>query len=99
MSAGAERGVRWDDPAIGIEWPIVDDVTVSDKDRAWPDLDITVRGMSAVLRALERVPRQAPVRVGLVGAGYAGRGFAARVIRRTPGMELVVVSNRTIAEA
>ena len=39
---GAERGVRWDDPSIGIDWPIVDDVTVSDKDRAWPDLGITV---------------------------------------------------------
>jgi dTDP-4-dehydrorhamnose 3,5-epimerase len=35
---GAERGLRWDDPAIGIVWPITDGVIVSDKDRAWPDL-------------------------------------------------------------
>ena len=56
--------------------------------------------MSAVSRALEaRAASGRPVRVGLVGAGYAGRGFAARIIRRTPGMELVVVSNRTISEA
>jgi predicted homoserine dehydrogenase-like protein len=34
-----------------------------------------------------------------VGAGYAARGFAARVLRRTPGLELVAVANRTIAEA
>ena len=27
-----ESGIRWDDPAIGIEWPI-QDVTLSDKDR------------------------------------------------------------------
>lgn len=34
----AERGLRFDDPHIGIDWPIP--VTeVSDKDRAWPDLD------------------------------------------------------------
>lgn len=28
----AESGVRWDDPAIGIQWPLTD-VTVSEKDR------------------------------------------------------------------
>ncbi|MEL7129807.1 MAG: dTDP-4-dehydrorhamnose 3,5-epimerase [Pseudomonadota bacterium] len=34
---GTERGVRWDDPAIGIDWPApVTDV--SQKDRDWPDL-------------------------------------------------------------
>ena len=33
----AERGVRYDDPELGIEWPcpVVD---VSDKDKSWPDL-------------------------------------------------------------
>ena len=34
---GIETGVRWDDPAFGIDWPIVEDVTLSDKDRSWPD--------------------------------------------------------------
>jgi dTDP-4-dehydrorhamnose 3,5-epimerase len=29
------RGVRWDDPAFGIEWPIADP-TMSDRDRAFP---------------------------------------------------------------
>ena len=29
---GAERGIRWDDPALGIEWPITEGVIVSDKD-------------------------------------------------------------------
>ena len=34
---GAEQGVRWDDPTIGIDFPI--SVThVSEKDRAWPHL-------------------------------------------------------------
>lgn len=31
----AEGGLRWDDPAIGIRWPIRPQV-ISDKDAAWP---------------------------------------------------------------
>jgi dTDP-4-dehydrorhamnose 3,5-epimerase len=31
----AERGVRWDDPSIAVEWPLTD-VLVSDKDQALP---------------------------------------------------------------
>jgi dTDP-4-dehydrorhamnose 3,5-epimerase len=38
----AERGIRWDDPAIGIEWPIAEGAVVSDKDRAWPLLPVEV---------------------------------------------------------
>jgi dTDP-4-dehydrorhamnose 3,5-epimerase len=33
----AERGVRWNDPRFGIEWPIRDALTLSPKDRQWPD--------------------------------------------------------------
>ncbi len=32
---GCERGVRFDDPAIGIEWPLPVTV-ISEKDSAWP---------------------------------------------------------------
>ncbi len=33
-----EGGLRWDDPALGIEWP--GPVTsISDKDASWPDVD------------------------------------------------------------
>jgi predicted homoserine dehydrogenase-like protein len=56
--------------------------------------------VSALLRAIEA--RQAagdPIRVGLVGAGFAGRGFALRVIHGFPGFRLVAVANRTIEEA
>jgi dTDP-4-dehydrorhamnose 3,5-epimerase len=35
---GAERGLRYDDPALGIEWPVAVSV-ISDKDRAWPLLE------------------------------------------------------------
>ena len=31
----AESGVRWDDPALGVEWPSAP-LVISDKDRAWP---------------------------------------------------------------
>ena len=34
-----ERGIRFDDPAVGIDWPIPV-TTVSDKDRAWEDIDV-----------------------------------------------------------
>lgn len=33
-----ERGVRWDDPRFGIEWP-VEPAVISDKDRSHPDFD------------------------------------------------------------
>jgi dTDP-4-dehydrorhamnose 3,5-epimerase len=34
----AAAGLRWDDPAIGIRWPLAPTV-VSARDRAWPALD------------------------------------------------------------
>jgi dTDP-4-dehydrorhamnose 3,5-epimerase len=33
----AEDGVRWDDPAFGIEWPDPANAFLSEKDRSWPD--------------------------------------------------------------
>ena len=35
---GAERGIRWNDPAFGIRWPIADAI-VSEKDQKWPDFE------------------------------------------------------------
>jgi dTDP-4-dehydrorhamnose 3,5-epimerase len=35
--ATAERGVRWNDPAFEIEWPITKGLVISDKDKSWPD--------------------------------------------------------------
>jgi len=32
------RGVRWDDPAFGIDWPVPDPIMV-DRDREYPDFD------------------------------------------------------------
>jgi dTDP-4-dehydrorhamnose 3,5-epimerase len=37
---GSERGIRWNDPGLAIDWPIRDGVIVSDKDAAWPDLSL-----------------------------------------------------------
>ena len=36
-SAEHARGVRWDDPAFGIEWPETDARTISDRDRDYAD--------------------------------------------------------------
>ncbi len=40
-----------------------------------------------------------PVRVGVVGAGFAGRGLVHQITEATPGMEVSVVVNRTLDEA
>jgi dTDP-4-dehydrorhamnose 3,5-epimerase len=34
---GSEGGIRWNDPAFGIAWPITDDLILSEKDKHWPD--------------------------------------------------------------
>ena len=33
----AERGVRWNDPRFGIEWPEIGPLLISPKDEGWPD--------------------------------------------------------------
>ncbi len=41
--AGAERGILFSDPAIGIEWPVAaDQAILSDKDLDWPLLEDVV---------------------------------------------------------
>jgi dTDP-4-dehydrorhamnose 3,5-epimerase len=34
----AARGARWDDPALGIEWPACAGRVISERDRSFPDL-------------------------------------------------------------
>lgn len=40
-----------------------------------------------------------PVRVGMIGAGFMGRGIANQILNYLPGMELVAISNRTLENA
>lgn len=40
-----------------------------------------------------------PIRVGMVGAGFMGRGVARQILRSTPGMTLSAISNRTLSTA
>ena len=56
--------------------------------------------MILVDRALAEREREArPIRVGMVGAGFMGRGIALQIETATPGMRLVAVANRTIGKA
>src|SRR5687767_1148691 len=56
--------------------------------------------MIIVDTALRERERQAkPIRVGLVGAGFAGKGFALQLLSNLPGLRLVAISNRTVTEA
>lgn len=38
--SAAEKGIRWNDPAFNIQWPITERLTISDKDIAWPDFKL-----------------------------------------------------------
>lgn len=49
-SPESERGVRYDDPAFGIVWPLKVEV-VSEKDRSWPDFVDAPGVLSAAKRA------------------------------------------------
>lgn len=40
-----------------------------------------------------------PIRVGLVGAGYMGRGIALQIMTAVPGMEVVAIANRHLEPA
>lgn len=36
---GAEAGVRWNDHAFGMEWPLGSPTEISEKDASWPDFE------------------------------------------------------------
>ena len=38
----AARGVRWDDPTLGVQWPPADERIISERDLAWPDHETRV---------------------------------------------------------
>lgn len=40
------RGIRWDDPAFGIGWPLGKKI-VSDRDTSWPDINLASFGMDS----------------------------------------------------
>lgn len=39
----AASGVRWNDPAFGIEWPLAKQRTISERDQAWADYETPFR--------------------------------------------------------
>lgn len=52
--------------------------------------------MIVIDKALEKLEKSGkPIRVGLVGFGFAGQGFAMQLLEGIPGMKLVAISNRT----
>jgi predicted homoserine dehydrogenase-like protein len=53
--------------------------------------------VDTALKAREEAGK--PVRVGMIGAGFMGRGIANQILNYLPGMQLVAISNRTIENA
>ena len=47
----------------------------------------------------EREKQQNPIQVGLVGAGYMGRGITLQLLKPLVGMRLAAIANRTISKA
>ena len=47
----------------------------------------------------QREAENRPIRVGMIGAGFMGRGLANQIINSVPGMRLVAIANRTLANA
>ncbi len=45
----------------------------------------------------KRAAENRPIRVGLVGAGFMGRGLVNQIVNSTPGMDVVAIANRTVA--
>src|SRR5207248_6404766 len=40
-----------------------------------------------------------PIQVGMIGAGFMGRGIANQIVNSVPGMRLAAIANRTVAQA
>jgi predicted homoserine dehydrogenase-like protein len=56
--------------------------------------------MIIVDRALQaRAEAGNPIKVGMIGAGFMGRGIANQIKNSVPGMELVAISNRSLDAA
>lgn len=47
----------------------------------------------------KRAAENRPIRVGLVGAGFMGRGLVNQIVNSTPGMDVVAIANRTVPTA
>jgi dTDP-4-dehydrorhamnose 3,5-epimerase len=54
----AARGVRWDDPALDIEWPPAEERIISERDRSWRDLD-SLAGAGRASQPLRAAPPRA----------------------------------------
>ena len=56
--------------------------------------------MILVDRALEQRRQDGnPVRVGMIGAGFMGRGIARQILTAVPGLRLVAIANRDVDKA
>ncbi|WP_414504277.1 NAD(P)H-dependent oxidoreductase [Streptomyces sp. NEAU-L66] len=56
--------------------------------------------MIIVDSALRRRAEQGrPIRVGMVGAGFMGRGLVRHIVRSVPGMRVAAIANRNLANA
>lgn len=47
----------------------------------------------------QREEEKNPIKVGMIGSGFMGRGILVQIEKSVPGMEVVAVSNRTPAKA
>ena len=106
-----EGGLPYDDPRLAIAWPLaasrhvgprpplgaarcsrIDDSRADGGGRAHGDRRVIM--VDAALRAREASGR--PIRMGMIGAGFMGRGVANQVVNHVTGMRLSAVYARRV---
>ena len=71
-------------------------------DKSHPDDNLSFGEIPVIIvdTALKKREKEGnPIRVGMVGAGYMGRGIAIQIQKYVKGMKLVAISNRTLPQA
>ena len=98
----AVRGLKFDDPAVGIEWPLPPYRHLGAGSK-WPSLQdhLLERELTLMLdTALRRREAEGrPIRVAMIGAGATGRAIALQLGTPVPGIRLAGIANRTPAHA
>ena len=84
-SPDAEGGVRWDDPAFGVKWPMTGNLIISEKDRSLPDFSRLNHSSDLSIWEMGKAPEP---------KDKHGDHFRIKTRRRRPGMTQTIGDHR-----